>query len=165
MMARRRNRPLKVWDDPAWRRRLGKTLTVARVDEEIPTERQGQRRKPWYIALTRTPGALLARRSVFGLPDGQTLLLSEAEVIALVRYLFEPQTAIWAHQPEAPEPGEYTAVAFLQPGMLAVTHAGEIVNGEAEWSPAYFKKQPPLRPSHGLPTRKLHGLPWDMPQD
>jgi hypothetical protein len=54
-------------------------------------------------------------------------------------------------------------VAFLQAGMVDLTDAGEPVNGEANWSPGYFKRQTPLDPGTAPPTRKIHVLPWKLP--
>jgi hypothetical protein len=133
------------------------------VDEDIPTEKQKSDRKPWFVALTQKPDRLQEVGGVRGLPDGNTLLLTEYEVVELVRYLFEPQTAVWSDTPTVTEPGMYYGVLFLQPGMLDVSDAGDIVNGEAQWSPECFRRQESLGKPESLPTRKLHTLPWKLP--
>ncbi len=154
---------LKAWGDPAWQRKLSKTVTVSRVDEDIPTAKQRPDRKPWYIALTQKPDFLKEVGGVNGLPPGNTLLLSEYDVVELVRYLLEPQTALWGTNPTPTEPGEQEVRLFVEPGMVAVlADSGEVVNGEAHWSPAYFKKQEAYDVKKGLPTRKIHTLPWKL---
>src|SRR3954471_1026790 len=87
--------PMKAWRDKDWNRKLSDTLTVARVDENIPTHEQGRRRKPWYVALTQQPETDVA--DIHGVPkDGRTLLLSEDDAVALVKYLLEPQVVVWS---------------------------------------------------------------------
>lgn len=153
--------PLKAWDDPAWQRPLSKTLTVSRVDEDIPTDAQTRDRKPWSIALTRERRP--EHGDVQGLPAGRSLLLSEAEVMALVAYLFEPQTVLWSENPSPTETGEVGFLMFLQPGMVAISESGQLVNGEAHWTLEYFKRQEPL---DGTPrTPKFHTLPWRLAKD
>ena len=153
--------PLKAWGDPAWMRQVTKTLTASRVDADIPTERQKKDRKPWYIALTQKPNLLDEVGGVSGLPAGDTILLSEHDVLALVRYLLEPQTALWVSTPTVTEPDDVEVALFVQPGMVEVTNTGDVVNGEANWSPEYFKQQTPV----DVPTRKIHTLPWELPPD
>ena len=38
MVKTKKTKRFKIWGDPAWKRRLTKTLAVARIDEDIPTE-------------------------------------------------------------------------------------------------------------------------------
>jgi hypothetical protein len=157
-MAKRR---LKAWDDPTWQRRLSRTLTISRVDEDIPTAKQGAHRKPWSIALTQKPDELARAGGVDGLPEGKTLLLSEQDVLELVRYLFEPQTAAWSSNPSA-KPGDAVSYEpYTQPGLIGITESGEILNGEAHWSPEYFRR---LAPTRRVSTRKIHTLPWKLPK-
>jgi hypothetical protein len=157
-MAKRR---LKAWDDPTWKRKLSRTLTISRVDEDIPTAKQPAVRKPWSIALTQKPDELARAGGVDGLPEGQTLLLSEQDVLELVRYLFEPQTAVWSSNPSPTKPGEVEFVRYTQPGLIGITESGEILNGEAHWSPEYFRR---LAPARRVSTRKVHTLPWKLPK-
>jgi hypothetical protein len=156
-------RPLKAWDDETWKRKLSKTLTVSRVDENIPTKKMRSARKPWYLALTQQPETNVA--DIKGLPKGHTLLLSEDDVLALVRYLLEPQVVAWADNPERTEAGEgeHQARLFLQPGMVAILESEDsvvAVNGEAQWSPDYFTRQEPFDRREWRPTMKIHTLPW-----
>ena len=154
---------LKAWADRGWQTKLSETLTVSRVDEDIPTEKQTEERKPWFIALTQNPELLPAVGGVEGLPPGHTVLLSEDDVVALVQYLLEPQTAAWFENPSPIEPGSQDAIAFLEPGLVTLID-GEPVNGEAQWTPEYFRCQTPLAIEEGstFPTRKLHTLPWKL---
>jgi hypothetical protein len=153
--------PLKAWNDAAWQRKLSKTLTVSRVDEDIPTDEQKPNRKPWYIALTQNPELLTRVGGVSGLPEGNTLLLSEDDVVELVRYLFEPQLAMWSENPSPTEPGKQQAYVFVQSGLLDVSESEEIVNGERQWSPDYFTRQTPSDGADGIPP-KHHTLPWKL---
>jgi hypothetical protein len=155
-------RQLKAWSDPAWQRKLSKTLTVSRVDENIPGTALKRKRKPWFVALTQNPERLTEVGSIGGLPAGTTMLLSEQDVLALVHYLLEPQTAMWLDNPERTEPGRVQGYAFLQHGMLAFSASGQPVNGEADWTPTYFRRQRPIDISEGLRTRKVHTLPWTL---
>lgn len=161
-MRNKRKYPLKAWGDRAWRRKLSKTLTVSRVDENIPTEEQTRQRKPWYVALTRASNVVSPK--VAGLPAGHVVLLSEDEVLALVAYLLEPQTVCWSENPSPTESGKYQFLAFMQPGMVAISEDGRIWNGEAPWTPSYFEGQEPIDKS--VPgTRispKVHTLPWRL---
>lgn len=152
--------PLKAWGDPLWQRRLSETLTVSRVDEDIPTDKQKPIRKPWFVALTRTGDS---PPPVSGVPDGDTVLLSEGEVLALVAYLFEPQTAAWVDNPSVSERGEHRL--FPQPGMVWMSDSGEFVNGEllngeAHWTPDYFRRRKAIK--QGAVPRKVHTLPWRL---
>jgi hypothetical protein len=150
---------LKAWNDPEWQRKLSKTLTVSRVDEDIPTETQPRVRKPWFIALTQKPELLAKVGGVDGVPAGHTLLLSEDDVVALVRYLLEPQTVVWATNPSATELDGLERVS-LQPGMVALlSTTGEVVNGEAHWTPDFFTRQKPIDIRDGVSPR-FHTLPW-----
>ena len=153
----------KAWSDPAWQRKLSKTLIVSRVDESIPGDKLKGKRKPWYIALTQEPEMLKEVGGVRHLPDGKTLVLSEDDIVALVRYLVEPQTVLWSDNPEPTETREVQVVAFAQPGMVATSESGEIVNGEAWWSVEYFKQQQPHDIKKNGLTAKMHTLPWKSP--
>jgi hypothetical protein len=163
-------RQLKAWDSPAWKRPLSRTLTVSRIDEDIPTEEQTAQRKPWLIALTRDPTH--AERDVEGLPPGHSLVLSTNEVLALVHYLMEPQIAVWASQLHFEEPGECQAVMYEEPGMVILEADADdadatvvtVIEGEAHWSPDYFRQAEPLDPED-LSTGKIHTLPWLLPDD
>lgn len=166
------SRTLKAWDDPAWKRKLSAALTVSRVDADIPTDKQSRNRKPWYIALTQEPDALSVVGGVDGLPEGKTLLLTEREIVALVEYLLEPQTAVWAEQPDTETPGTYRAYLFGEPGMVAIGEVeGDpekmaVFNGEAHWTPGYFKRE--AETVERVTTPKVHTLPWpleDMEQE
>jgi hypothetical protein len=84
-------RVFKAWADPDWSMKLTKTLTVSRIDEDIPVHKQ-RTRKPWYVGLTQTPDLIAKVGGVQGVPAGKTLLLSEADVIALVNYLLDTGT-------------------------------------------------------------------------
>jgi hypothetical protein len=167
-MKRHRSKPvaLKAWggrrESHPWQRKLSQTLTVSRVDENIPVEKQTRLRKPWFIALTQKPNLLTTAGGVLHLPAGDTLLLSEDDVVALVGYLLEPQTALWCENPSPTEPGEYEFSAYLQPGMVGLTESGDVCNGEAQWSPAYFSRQKAYDLTDGLRTRKVHTLPWKL---
>lgn len=97
------------------------------------------------------------------LPEGNTLLLSEDDVVSLVRYLFEPQTAAWSPYPTPEKVGHHDVYMFEQAGMLGVSDRDEIVNGEAEWSPEYFTQQEPGAVPE--PTSKIHTLPWKLDED
>jgi hypothetical protein len=155
--------PLKAWGDPAWRRKLS-TVIVSRVDEDIPTEKQKPIRKPWFVALTQKPDLLTKVGGIVGLPAGNTVLLSERDVLALVQYLFEPQTVVWADKLSHTKPGKFGAVLFSQPGMLAISADGHVWNGEAPWTPSYFERQDPINPKNpnARRTRKIHTLPWQL---
>jgi hypothetical protein len=156
---RRPKNYLKVWGDKNWTRRLTPRLSVGRVDEALPCGGGG--RKPWYLLLTQDPDLLKTLGPVRGAPkNGTNLLLSEDDVVALVQYLLEPQTAVWMENPEPSEPGEYSARLFLQPGMVGITSSGKIVNGEADWTPKYFKRQ---QNTDTVATAKIHTLPWKLP--
>jgi hypothetical protein len=155
---RMRKHQLKAWDDREWQRTLTTSLTVSRVDEDIPTETQPRVRKPWFIALTQKPDLLAKVGGVDGLPAGTTLLLSEDDVVQLVRYLLEPQTVVWATNPSATELDGLERVS-LQPGMVALLSTGEVVNGEAHWTPEYFARQKPIDIRDGVSPR-FHTLPW-----
>jgi hypothetical protein len=89
------------------------------------------------------------------------MLLSEDDVVALVRYLFEPQTALLGADPEQPGPIEDPQfAAFLRPGMVAMTRDDNaIVNGEAHWSLKSFKRNLAHSKTH-VTTAKVHTLPW-----
>jgi hypothetical protein len=151
---------LKQWAARAWTKQLTPGLRVGRVDEDLPVSRDGER-KSWYLVLTQRPDLLKELGPVDGLPDtGTTLLLFEDDVVALVRYLLEPQVAAWAEDPEATKLGRHRL--FFEPGLVAFTEAGEAVNGEAHWSPEHFRQARPLDARAGLPTRKVHTLPWPM---
>jgi hypothetical protein len=131
------------------------------VDESIPTDRLTPRRKPWLVALTQETDAISEIGGVDGLPAGTTVLLSEHEVLELARYLVEPQTAAWSSNP-TPVAGDTCEVrVFLEPGMVAVTESGAVVNGEEHWTPDYFAQAEPLSPPR-ISTRKIHTLPWPM---
>src|SRR3954465_15077266 len=93
--------PLKAWGAPDWTRKVSKTLTVSRVDEDIPMDQLRADRKPCYLALTQAPDQLARVGGVRGLPEGTTLLLSEDDVLALAQYLLEPQLALWVENPES----------------------------------------------------------------
>ena len=80
----------KAWDDCDFQRKLSKTLTISRVDEELPVSMT--KRKPWYLALTQHPDRFAKVGGVDGVPPGKTLLMSEDEVVALVDYLLESET-------------------------------------------------------------------------
>jgi hypothetical protein len=151
--------PLKAWDDPAWKRRLSKTLTVSRVDENIPTDEQKPIRKPWFLAITRTSKD---SRTVRGLPAGRSVLLSEDEVLGVLRYLFEPQLAVWAEKPTPTEPGTVLALMFLQPGMVAIAKTGQLWIGEGQWTPKYFKRQKPIYIRRKGTTNDRHSLSLGM---
>jgi hypothetical protein len=161
MTTRRAQYPLKAWNDPNWQRPLSRTLTVSRVDEDIPTEDQTRQRKPWSVALTRAPGVVSPE--VQSLPAGTTLLLSAPEVLALVAYLLEPQTAVWCEVPTPTAPGRYAVRLYFQPGMVAMVEDGSnaIADGEAHWTPDYFRR---AEPTDTL-TPKGHTLPWPMKTD
>jgi hypothetical protein len=161
-MKGKQTRDLKAWSDLAWQRKLSKTLTVSRVDENIPGVKLKGKRKPWYIALTQKPDMLTEVGGVRSLPDGKILLLTEDEIVALVRYLVEPQTVVWSDNPEPTEAGECQVVCFIQPGMVATSDAGEVVNGEASWSPEYFKQQEAHDIMKDGRTPKMHTLPWKL---
>jgi len=151
---------LKAWDDRDWSRKLTKTLSVARVDEDIPADKLKKNRKPWYLALTQNPDLLEEVGDVSGIPEvGTTILLSEYEVVELVKYLLESQTAVWTEtdDPDNIGVGDYSAFMFEQPGMVEITEEGRVVNGEAQWSPSYFERQ---EPSADAPRKKFHTLPW-----
>jgi hypothetical protein len=156
---KKRKYPLKAWGDRAWRRKLSKTLTVSRVDENIPTDEQTRRRKPWYVALTRA--STVVSPKVAGLPAGNGVLLSENEVLALVAYLLEPQTVVWSENPSPTESGKYQVFLFMQPGMVAISGDGRIWNGEAPWTPSYFEGQEPIDKSVRV-SPKVHTLPWRL---
>jgi len=159
---------LKAWGDEAWRRKLTKTLSVARVDDDVPGEELKGQRKPWFLALTQKTNLLEELGGVRGLPEGHTMLLSEDDVVALVRYLFEPQIAMWVDEPEISQPGDRKALVFEEQGMLGVSDDDEIVNGEANWSKEYFEQtvaphdQPGLLADFQRRNGKLrvHTLPW-----
>lgn len=153
--------PLKAWDDPDWTRALGPNLVVSRVDEDIPTDEQSSQRKPWCIALTQQPGVLDKLGGVRGLPAGNTVLLSERDVMALMQYLTDPQTAVWVDNLSAA--GDRQAKLFLQPGIIALTRTGFILNTEEQWSPAFFDRLKPTTKARGLKER-LHTLPWPRRQ-
>ena len=158
-----RRYPLKAWNDPAWKRKLSAHFTVSRVDEDIPAAEQGRERKPWYIALTQKPALLDVVGDVPGLPEGTTMLLSEDDVIALVRYLTEPQTALFVDDPSSTRLEKHTAYMFLEPGMVGIRDADcEIVNGEAHWTPEYFLEDEAPQPLERAVTKKVHTLPWPM---
>lgn len=77
---------LKMWADSDWSRRLTRTLRVGRVDDD----RGSSQNKLWYLSrLTQYPDRLKARRGPWprGLTRrGKTLLLSQYEVLELVKY-------------------------------------------------------------------------------
>ena len=132
---------------------------MSRVDEDIPTDEQTPKRKPWWVALTQAADV----RRVGGLPDGTTVLLSEDEVLALVAYLCEPQTAVWSENPSPTRPGKVRMAFFSQPGMVALSPEGDLWNGEGDWTPNYFARQQPMRVTKRTRLAKLHTLPWPMP--
>ena len=140
-------------------RDLSRTLTVARVDHDIPTEEQGPDRKPWFIALVQKAN-FNPDLSVPGLPASRTILLSEEDVLRLVDYLLEPQTAVWA---ENPSTGGGHAQMFDEPGMVGLADSEDgvtiVVNGEAHWTPEYFKQQKPVTERR----RRINTLPWPLP--
>ena len=78
---------LKMWGDFDWSYQLTPTLHVGMVDECMRFGHEGGR-KPWNISLT-LPKAITPR-DVDGLPKkGTSVLLSEGDVVAMVRYLLE----------------------------------------------------------------------------
>src|SRR5689334_7435597 len=114
--------PLKAWNDTGWKRQLTPTLTVSRVDADIPTVELRGKRKPWYVALTQpTPNMHAEVSKVEGLPPRHTVLLSEEDTVALVRYLLESQMAVWSEEPEPTKPGECACLFFEQPGLIHVS--------------------------------------------
>jgi hypothetical protein len=77
------------WADPSWTRRLTPRLSVAMVDEELPFGREGGR-KSWYLAVTGDRDLVREWGPVPGLPTkGNTLLLFEDDLVALVQHLFD----------------------------------------------------------------------------
>jgi hypothetical protein len=92
------------------------------------------------------------------LPDGNTILLTEYEVVALVNHLLESQVAVWSENPSPTAPGNYQTLAFRQPGMVSITESGQAQNGEMLWSPEYFKRQQPIVPEGMHPMQKIHTL-------
>lgn len=163
MNTKNKRYPLKVWGDSAWQRKLTASLSVSRVDEDIPTAEQGRARKPWYITLTQQPQQVLDDAGgIQELQAGTTMLLSEDDVLALVRYLVESQTVVYADDPSPTKAGTYGAYMFVEPGMVGITvEDGTPVNGEAHWTPEYFKDMAKRGKTDSAPVQpKVHTLPW-----
>jgi len=100
---------LKTWSDKDWTRRLTPRLWVGMVDEELPFGKEGGR-KSWYLSLTQHPDLLTKLGPVKGVPTtGNTLLLFEDDVLALVQHLVDS-------------------------GLTSFTEDGSLLNGPAsEW--------------------------------
>src|SRR5688572_10685202 len=96
----------------------------------------------WSRITSRRIRPRTRRPDGFGLPDGNTILLTEYEVVALVNHLLEPQVAVWSENPSPTAPGNYQTLAFRQPGMVSITESGQAQNGEMLWAPEYFNSSP-----------------------
>lgn len=110
---------LKTWSGPAaksWTRRLTPRLAVGLVDEDLPAGKEGGR-KSWYLSLTADPDLLKTLGPVKGIPrKGNTVLLFEDDVIALVQHLADAE-------------------------LVMVDDDGRIVNGQAvRWEEARPKR-------------------------
>ena len=75
--------------------------------------------------MTQKPALLDVVGDVPGLPEGTSnAAAAEDDVIALVRYLTEPQTALFRGRPKFNQTrGKRTAYTFLEPGMVGIRDA------------------------------------------